>query len=86
MKKSVLFLFTLVVSLQYLIAQGTTQNIGEVPGISGGFEDMTATAVSDNTAFTSGKVYWTRWDLDTYTYNSSGGRSGPKYMTIGESS
>ncbi|MBI5218231.1 MAG: right-handed parallel beta-helix repeat-containing protein [Bacteroidia bacterium] len=86
MKKSVLFLFALAVSLQYLIAQGTTQDIGEVPGISGGFEDMSATPVSDNTAFTSGKTYWTRWDLDAYIYNSTGGRSGPKYMTLGESS
>jgi hypothetical protein len=52
---------TLLISLLFFcsilcLAQGTTQVIGEVPGISGGFEDMITTPVYDNAAFTSAKT------------------------------
>ncbi|MBI4648723.1 MAG: fibronectin type III domain-containing protein [Bacteroidia bacterium] len=80
---SVLFSFYLG-NLNYISAQGTTQVIGEVPGISGGFEDMTADPVVDATPFEAQKTLWTKYNTSgTATYNATSGRSGPKYLTIG---
>lgn len=75
--------FTSVFILQEAFAQ---QTIGEVPEIEGGKEDMTTTPAIHSTSYSTTQAQWTRWDLDTYTYNSSGGRSGPVYLTIGEAS
>ncbi|MBU0489167.1 MAG: fibronectin type III domain-containing protein [Bacteroidetes bacterium] len=63
----------------------TVQNCSNtVYPVDGGFEVLSADPSSNTLAFSSTQANWTRWDLDTYTYSATGGRSGPHYLTIGE--
>jgi len=87
MKREVIHRFAILAAACLLVLHGWGQQvIGSFPSMDGGFEGQTAGSMTIASSIASG-VQRTDWTLQnnttaTVTINGSGGRSGPKYLTL----